>query len=404
MVAWSVCAKRIALGGSRNWILLLVVFVVYTTWRETFPDAHSLKTITFMAKMKPQGANRPSQSIGHPKIVQDGYQKAILLSYMRGGTTFVGSTFERNKDIFYVFEPEWSLIFQTMNEYQPLQNVDGTFQDPVWIHDADETVERLIQNYLYCNISGIDVTSLRQRFMLEARYTKPLYDCVRMKRNKMANCVKNFTNVCTSKKFRFLKTVRLRVHAIEKLLTNDPSLRIIHMIRDPRGIAVSRQGWQEFYQAKMTFTFGRVCAEMLRDIESVEKLPPEVAKRVLPVLYEEVAENPESMVEHLYKFVQMPYTGYVREYVKNVTHAAKDNTVGFSTQRANSAKTAYSWRAKISWKLSSEIDAICERVYKKVGYLRAKSEQVLRNYNISLRDPHISGSYVDKFRQFRIPP
>ncbi|XP_064616895.1 carbohydrate sulfotransferase 1-like [Liolophura sinensis] len=219
----------------------------------------------------------------------------------------------------------------------------------------------------------------------------------------MAACVQKVIENCKSKKYRILKTVRLRVHAIEKLLTDDPSLRIIHMIRDPRGIAASRVQWDEFYQAKMTFTFGRVCADMLRDIESVEKLPPEVAKRVLPVLYEEVVENPESMIEYLYKFVQMPYTDYIGKHVKNLTHAAKDNTERFSTQRANPAKTAYSWRSKIRWILSTEIDAICERVYKKVGYLRAKSLKILRDYNISLRDRNMNGSYLEKFRQLPIP-
>lgn len=98
------------------------------------------KTLTFIAKMEKVGAlanslfrayqsrSQLDERSGQPKVVQDGSKKAILLSYMRGGTTFVGSTFERNKDVFYVFEPEWSLLFQTINEYQPLQNIDGTLQ------------------------------------------------------------------------------------------------------------------------------------------------------------------------------------------------------------------------------------------------------------------------------------
>lgn len=32
MVAWSIYAKRLALGGPRYWIVLLAAFAVYTTW------------------------------------------------------------------------------------------------------------------------------------------------------------------------------------------------------------------------------------------------------------------------------------------------------------------------------------------------------------------------------------
>ena len=40
-------------------------------------------------------------------------QKIVLLGYMRGGTTFVGSLLGHREDTFYLYEPLWNIATWT---------------------------------------------------------------------------------------------------------------------------------------------------------------------------------------------------------------------------------------------------------------------------------------------------
>ena len=56
----------------------------------------------------------------------------------------------------------------------------------------------------------------------------------------LEHCVSSIKSVCQEKKIRVIKTVRLEVDTIEELKQKHPGLKIIHMVRDPRAVVLSR--------------------------------------------------------------------------------------------------------------------------------------------------------------------
>ena len=48
------------------------------------------------------------------------------------------------------------------------------------------------------------------------------------------------TKLCLNSNLNLIKTVRLRAHLLISLMQNDPQLKVIHLVRDPRATMNSR--------------------------------------------------------------------------------------------------------------------------------------------------------------------
>ena len=61
----------------------------------------------------------------------------------------------------------------------------------------------------------------------------------------MAKCVPILQSACSRSFLRAAKTVRAQMTSMDALLAADPDFRVIHLLRDPRGVVASRRATRD---------------------------------------------------------------------------------------------------------------------------------------------------------------
>ena len=171
---------------------------------------------------------------------------------------------------------------------------------------------------------------------------------------KLRSCAaKTFDKVCSVSKTRVVKTVRaLGVHALP-LLEKYPDLKLIHLLRDPRAVAVSRaantwsQGmWEGHGFTKLAQGY---CNASIRDIQTLASFtgshPSHTTYRIS---FEQLMDNVIRATTDMLRFVGTVPTGKQLESLKKgeVKISHRDR-----------------WREKISGAEQTTILQLCKELY-----------------------------------------
>jgi len=145
--------------------------------------------------------------------------------------------------------------------------------------------------------------------------------CFRSYRQRVkANCTEVLRKVITSRRLRATKVVRATMDSMGPLLRLLPTLRVIHLVRDPRAVALSRINFGESGRGMYTVYTQRIqkstsgivaeaslyCNHVTADIRSRLALERKFPGRILTVRYEDVVSNPEQRFRDIYKFLDEP--------------------------------------------------------------------------------------------------
>ena len=82
----------------------------------------------------------------------------------------------------------------------------------------------------------------------------------------LVGCLPVLYQACLSSKVSVAKILRLSMERAEVLLKEDPKIKIVHLVRDPRGILNSRANTGISRRYKTTPT--EFCAYILRDLQA----------------------------------------------------------------------------------------------------------------------------------------
>ena len=104
--------------------------------------------------------------------------------------------------------------------------------------------------------------------------------CIHDMRNKVNKCTATLKAACDNSNVRSAKILRTRMTSMEDVLRYDPTILVLHVVRDPRGTMMSRQKI-----ALLSKNLGKsmskegvvLCRQMLEDIQErkrLEKLYP----------------------------------------------------------------------------------------------------------------------------------
>ncbi|XP_070533799.1 carbohydrate sulfotransferase 1-like [Ptychodera flava] len=322
----------------------------------------------------------------------------LILASFRGGSTFIGELFNANKDFFYSYEPGRTLIKCMKKFDQPF----SLFR-PKHIEMLDNIFRcNFTSDVMQCYASDLarsplekrtrEVSALDQATLCSGRWPELI------PQSKQCAVVqpKVLTDLCSEHKHTVIKSIRLYDLNDVVALVRDPSLnlKVIHIIRDPRGKAPS---WMERrLVSKPNYTVtdltGKVlesmtayCQNALENLLVGLSMPNWLKDRYKAVRYEDVAMRPYEMTQEIYRFVGLPVPNTVLQWVHNNTN----NTAGgpFSTTR-NSAEAAMAWKQTLSPDAIQKIEETypCKEMMAIAGYRPVFDVKELEDSNVTFLD------------------
>ncbi|CAH1799561.1 unnamed protein product [Owenia fusiformis] len=126
-------------------------------------------------------------------------------------------------------------------------------------------------------------------------------------RKKVLKCGEILQKQCQSSSTVVIKLIRSRMSTAIKILKRDPDIKIIHYIRDPRGIQDSRRRTIVGYAYTRTMNISDssrlLCKIMLNDAETVKSQPLHIKNRILQVRYEDILLNRNTSLARISNFL-----------------------------------------------------------------------------------------------------
>ncbi|XP_011330654.1 carbohydrate sulfotransferase 5 isoform X3 [Ooceraea biroi] len=297
--------------------------------------------------------------------------RSIILTSWRSGSTFLGDVVNAHPANFYHYEP--------LLDYGIVQIREQPY--------ADESLTRII-SLLNCEYKDLDryLNYGKTHPWVFNHNTHLWRQCQAHKR--ICWDPRFVSRFCRLFPFQSVKLVRLRLHIAERLLAEeDLGVRLVLLVRDPRGILQSRKH-REWCPAKPDCSDpALVCKDMESDFEAAVKLSKKYPHSFRVVRYEDLSLNPYQHVNELYNFYGLHFHGNVKRFLD--THT-KNDVGGVSSTFRNSKAAPFHWRADLDFEEVRKIQKVCERAMQLWGYVMAlnsthqKDFDPITNYRLQL--------------------
>ncbi|KAF8790159.1 Carbohydrate sulfotransferase 1 like protein [Argiope bruennichi] len=290
----------------------------------------------------------------------------LLLSYPRSGSSFLGDLLQSYSGAFYHFEPLH--YFGNIVEHNQL-----------------DTARKLLHDLFTCDYrdwASFPEWAWFNSDFLTFRRNKRYWQMCTHKDNTRMLCynICFLAVACRNSPVQIIKTIRMTAAEAGKLMEeyNDLNLKVIHLVRDPRGTMNSRQqkdiaAWCGKYKAcSSSQTFCNLVNEDLKHACELQKRYP---NRYTVLRYEDLALDPPQVTERLFKFLDIgPVPGEVFQFLETHTqgvspHSSTNSFLQppYRTVR-NSTQAALEWCKKMKRKDIQKVQRSCHVVLNKLGY------------------------------------
>lgn len=244
----------------------------------------------------------------------------------------------------------------------------------------------MIFNWFACNFKDLDLNGLTNSFI--PSFTPEHSDyikCVRLFHGKFSRmkttkkCVHLLRKRCLTAKTRTIKTIRFTMSMTEKLLAWLPGLKIVHLIRDPRGILNSRFE-KNVEVMNLQVAAEELCDQISSDVTLYNDIESCYKDSMMRVVYEEMCQSPLIIVSKIYRFLGSRFTDHVKDYIDQ-TLKGPIKHCGYCTDRGNALANAYRWLTVIEEDSLNVIDQNCSFLYKQFGYFHLQYD-ILADFKI----------------------
>lgn len=280
--------------------------------------------------------------------------RVLIFAYFRSGSSFLGDLLQQNWKTFYQFEP---LQYMSKSERINRQNSTEAYNVINGILNCDFNVPNSYGNIIERNT----VVS----------WNKFLRSISRVSR--LADDIDFASQVCIRSKYIVVKTVRIPFIYLEEWsrLMEMTNLKVILLVRDPRGIYNSRRfrGWCSVSQ--QCSNISSICSEMQSDLKSYNKLKSLYPNKLTMLRYEDLVTNPFEESRSLFSFLNMDFSYSVKRFLKTHTNSQvknTENTNPYSTYRQDSMSTAFRWMKQLNESELLDASQYCDSVLTQLNY------------------------------------
>ena len=187
----------------------------------------------------------------------------------------------------------------------------------------------------------------------------------------LARCLEPLIEKCRQSDIVAVKVIRLHMSYVDQLLSSDPDLRVIHLVRDPRGLV---QAWRKMdpsgskSMTDMQLNAKLICRRMLTDCQIRRRLELKYPRRILVVRYEDLVTATDKVLNDVYsRLLQLALPSNVVNAINEQLHATSADGA-YGTQRKNGTATATNWRRTINNTLLKYINNTCRQLLDELHY------------------------------------
>lgn len=372
----------------------------------------------------------PFSQEGEPSRKNDGRAKKIILfTYMRGGSTFLGSLFSAHPDSFYWYESLGYFYYQYLLEYPATISVQFYGNNTIRTIPTEEIDAQVqfLDNLFKCDTQDMYPDALSSALMMASPSTKNLSECFYNSRSdKTRKCVlKNTPVICKGPRLdrRLAAGCHVKAEAARvafqqgQIIGEDAEEQLLlerlkcHVRPDVNGDTCVQRMEDKCHGSRLRVTKvhrlsmqaveaiirkipdvqivyyvrdprgiwtsrnGKVpiktqCKLMEKDYKYYLKISEKFPENIYFLRYEDLAGDTLNVAERLYNYLGEPLLPAVREHIRKITHSnstqANRNQQGYI--RRDSTLTSNAWRKKIRGGTNNEAKKYCANVFKLMGY------------------------------------
>ncbi|XP_070550881.1 carbohydrate sulfotransferase 3-like isoform X2 [Ptychodera flava] len=304
--------------------------------------------------------------------------RILLFADYRTGSTFVGQLLNQNKDVFYFFEP-----------LRPVS--DMIKRNTISLDHSNSTKLEILKDLYNCRFPTYYLYHI-QHWGLAPSGSKALRALCRAHGGCNNVTVNHLVDHCKGYRHIGMKVIRLEsLDQLESLVTEDKlDLKILHLIRDPRGVASSRKFIsQKFLISRKNKTISKVgltprmqyyCKRSSETILYSKRLPFWLKDRYKIIRYEDIAMDPFGLVQEMYNYSGLVSSEDVSKWITVNTQSKKNGVSNMST-RKNSSEVVQSWRNKLLFEDVTIIQSFCAELMSLMNYTMLMTENQMKDMN-----------------------
>ncbi|XP_002737141.1 carbohydrate sulfotransferase 3-like [Saccoglossus kowalevskii] len=301
--------------------------------------------------------------------------RIVLVAAFRTGSTFTGELLNMNPNIFYLFEP-----FRIIQDIVKRNAIGKDLENSTKLELLTDIFACRFPTYFVHHIRHWGLATYESNSLKDACMQHK--GCKNMTPEELAETCKGYKHVA-------MKVIRLQsLKLLQPLLVRDSmNLKVLHLIRDPRGVASSRKYMYKNAANKpimkaVVDTTRNYCQSEVEMLELSSVMPDWLRGRYKLIRYEDNAIGPLKMAKNVYDFLNLKLPPKVTQWINENTKS--DVTpMGVMSTRKNSSAAAQSWRFRL---LYNDVEVIqnlppCHKLMEILGYNRITSP--IQMYNMS---------------------